>query len=246
MNRTQSLAELLQALSGAADLDSLHAVFLQFLEPYRFYGYTFGYAPIRRGQIDSTGTAFCTTLDPALLDEYLASQLQTFDLVFELMATRNAPYTKSSVESLFEATPQQQSVIDYAERNGLGDALMIPLSTRDFCRGVVLFTEEAPEQFNQRVLQDAPLLRHAAMLAMTRAEQLGFGSPAGDTPLLTERETECLQLLAQGKTNEEIAADLGIGERTVRFHLTNTCQKLGATRRAQALTRAIQQGLIRT
>ncbi|WP_425396194.1 response regulator transcription factor [Aeoliella sp.] len=240
------LEELSQSFSLVESVDDLLGVFLEFLKPYGFFGCTLGYAPIRRGQIDSTGAAMCTTLDEALLQEYQAAEMATFDLLFELMATRTLPYTKSSIESLFDVTPQQQSVIEYADRNGIGDALLIPLSTRDYCRGATLFTEEPPDAFAQRVANDTPVLRHAAALAMQRAEQLGYGQQTGAAPVLTDRETECLQLAAQGKTIDESAANLGISERTVRFHLANASEKLGTPRRAQAITRAIQQGLIRT
>ena len=61
---------------------------------------------------------------------------------------------------------------------------------------------------------------------------------------LTEREMEVLRLLAQGKTNKEIAAELIITERTVKFHVSSIMGKLGAGNRTEAVTIAAQQGLI--
>ncbi|MEN1678823.1 MAG: LuxR C-terminal-related transcriptional regulator [Planctomycetota bacterium] len=216
------------------------------IESFGFTAFTFGYAPLRKGQVDSSGTAFYTSLPPKVMEEYLAAERETFDLVFQLMAFRFQPFTKGSVEPLFSDTPQQQSIVDWADDCGIPDALMVPLSTADFCRGAVLFTGERPEAFAERVARDTPTLRHLAAEAMHDAEHLGFGAQAREKPALTDRETECLQTLAQGKTNAEAAAALGLSERTVRFHLSNACEKLGTQRRAQAVTRAIQQGLIRT
>ncbi len=61
---------------------------------------------------------------------------------------------------------------------------------------------------------------------------------------LTERETEVLHLLAQGKTNKEIAAALIISERTVKFHISAILGKLGAGNRTEAVTIAAQRGLV--
>ncbi|MEG0259649.1 MAG: LuxR C-terminal-related transcriptional regulator [Lysinibacillus sp.] len=53
--------------------------------------------------------------------------------------------------------------------------------------------------------------------------------------LLTKREREIFQLLLAEKTTREIALELGISEKTVRNHISNTIQKLGVTNRSQAL-----------
>lgn len=52
---------------------------------------------------------------------------------------------------------------------------------------------------------------------------------------LTRRETEMANLIAQGKTNKEIASSLGISEATVRTHIYNLYQKVGASGRIELL-----------
>lgn len=61
---------------------------------------------------------------------------------------------------------------------------------------------------------------------------------------LTPRELEVLQLVAQGLQNKEIAAELVISERTVKFHVSSIMGKLGAGNRTEAVALAAQQGLI--
>jgi len=61
--------------------------------------------------------------------------------------------------------------------------------------------------------------------------------------VLTPRESDVLQLLARGRSNKQIAATLGVSERTVKFHVSALFTKLGATNRTEAVTRAIQAGL---
>ena len=61
---------------------------------------------------------------------------------------------------------------------------------------------------------------------------------------LTDRETEVLRLLAEGKSNKEIAAILYIGETTVKTHVSNILTKLGVPSRTQAALYAVRIGLV--
>jgi DNA-binding NarL/FixJ family response regulator len=71
-----------------------------------------------------------------------------------------------------------------------------------------------------------------------------MGSPPGDMPVITKRQAEVLALLAEGHANKEIRYRLGIAERTVRAHLTELFQLLGANSRMQAVIRGRELGLI--
>jgi DNA-binding CsgD family transcriptional regulator/tetratricopeptide (TPR) repeat protein len=64
-------------------------------------------------------------------------------------------------------------------------------------------------------------------------------------PALTRREREVLGLLANGLSNQDIARELSIGERTARFHVTSILGKLGVRTRGQAVAVAMRQSLIR-
>ena len=61
---------------------------------------------------------------------------------------------------------------------------------------------------------------------------------------LTERETEVLRLLAQGKSNKEIALSLHVSETTVKTHVSNILTKLGVPSRTQAALYAVRVGLV--
>jgi DNA-binding NarL/FixJ family response regulator len=62
---------------------------------------------------------------------------------------------------------------------------------------------------------------------------------------LTERETDVLRLISLGLSNKEIARRLGIGEGTVKTHVSNVLNKLGLQSRTQAALQAVRLGLVR-
>jgi DNA-binding NarL/FixJ family response regulator len=61
---------------------------------------------------------------------------------------------------------------------------------------------------------------------------------------LTDRETEVLRLLAEGKANKEIARELSISETTVKTHVSNILMKLDVPSRTQAALYAVRIGLV--
>lgn len=73
-------------------------------------------------------------------------------------------------------------------------------------------------------------------------DKLSSGGQKVGEVSLTTREIEILKLLRQGLTNKEIAYQLRIAERTVRYHVENLLEKLQARNRPEAVANAIQRG----
>lgn len=63
--------------------------------------------------------------------------------------------------------------------------------------------------------------------------------------MLTKREEEIFDLLMLGKTTKEIATFLGISEKTVRNHISNTIQKLGVKDRTGAAIELLKLGIMK-
>ena len=69
-----------------------------------------------------------------------------------------------------------------------------------------------------------------------------LSGPRGSDPdALTEREEAVLQLLAEGRTNAQIAAAVFLSENTVKFHLRNLFAKLGVSNRTEAAAKLLQR-----
>ena len=62
--------------------------------------------------------------------------------------------------------------------------------------------------------------------------------------ILTKREQEIFDLLAKNKTTNEIAIELGISQKTVRNHISNTMQKLGVKGRCNAILELLRLNAI--
>jgi len=94
----------------------------------------------------------------------------------------------------------------------------------------------------QAVARDEILIQ--PQLAGKLLSRFGRQGRAAHSDALTARELDVLRLLARGLRNKEIAARLFISERTVNFHLANIYQKLNVSGRTEALSKALEQGLI--
>jgi len=78
---------------------------------------------------------------------------------------------------------------------------------------------------------------------LDRFSELARAPDTGD--VLSPREVEVLQLMAKSSVNKEIAAELLIGESTVKTHIVHIFNKLGVRGRTEAVAEAARRGIIR-
>ncbi len=82
------------------------------------------------------------------------------------------------------------------------------------------------------------------LLERTRANEVLSELPLGTRPHLTAREVEVLRLMATGKDNSEIAAELVTSPHTVKSHVSNILAKLEVENRLQAAVYAVRRRLL--
>lgn len=107
----------------------------------------------------------------------------------------------------------------------------------------------APRSYLERITslmhQEAARPRPPSARVKSVSANLGLsGPPFSELTTLTRAELDVLQLLADGKSNQEIAAERVIALNTVKKHVSNILSKLGATNRTQAVILARKMGLI--
>ncbi len=108
---------------------------------------------------------------------------------------------------------------------------------------VVRFGPREEEQWVVHLFRDITHQRRVEELVdlLSQREGVGTGSPPSQP--LTRREREVLSLLAQGMDTQAIARALFLSTATVRNHVQNLMRKLGAHTRAEAVARALKEGL---
>ena len=151
------------------------------------------------------------------------------------------------VGALREHQPETQSVVVTIHD---GDEHLFPaLQAGAF--GYIL--KEQPreliiEQLHRISSGEPPLSPSIARRVMAYFTEKSKPQPASAVTMpivsLTERETEVLRLLAQGRSNKEIAHDLTIGEKTVKTHVSNILSKLSVPSRTQAALYAVRIGMV--
>jgi DNA-binding NarL/FixJ family response regulator len=95
-----------------------------------------------------------------------------------------------------------------------------------------------------RVVQSGGSLLQPVVASKLMRQVSRQPAPVAEPEQLTPRERQVLALLAQGYQNKEIAAQLVISERTVKFHVSAILAKLNAGNRTEAVAVAAQQGLV--
>jgi DNA-binding NarL/FixJ family response regulator len=150
-------------------------------------------------------------------------------------------------------------VLDWEIPGVQGARAIAAVRDRDPQPAVVIFSAYAGEE-RVRAALDAGALGYV-LKGSPAAELLGAIRAAGagrtalgqgieppfaryDGAMPTARESQVLELLANGYSNAQIAAQLGISERTVKFHLSSLFARLGAKRRTQAIAIARERGLL--
>ncbi|HWE61098.1 MAG TPA: helix-turn-helix transcriptional regulator [Chloroflexota bacterium] len=136
---------------------------------------------------------------------------------------------------------------------GHGSAMLLPLSTRSAAVGVLALRLAAPPRPGEAQLALALAHQAATIIAGEVATTPAQGVTAPSTePLpvpnfpprqrapLSTREQEVVQLVVAGLRNKEIAARLGISEKTVKYHLTHVFEKLGVESRIEVVLQLVE------
>jgi two-component system response regulator DegU len=106
-------------------------------------------------------------------------------------------------------------------------------------------TEEIAEAVRMAAGGDTALSPQLASTMLHELRRLDRPSQPEDDRVITKREEEVLQLIADGCSTPEVATRLYISQKTVKNHLASIYQKLEARDRTQAVVQAVRMGIIR-
>jgi LuxR family quorum sensing-dependent transcriptional regulator len=150
----------------------------------------------------------------------------------------SGPFMWSALRERYADNPKSNRVMNEASEFGLAAGFTVPLQTLD--------DQKIGLSFAGPRIEMSPREQAAFNLLGTYAVGRVLALQAGQQPpvKLTPREREVLHWAAEGKTEWEIGAILGISEHGAEAHIRKLHRKLGATSRAQLVSQAIRCGLI--
>lgn len=106
-------------------------------------------------------------------------------------------------------------------------------------------TEEIADAVRMAATGDTPISPQLAASMLDEVRRLDQRHAADEDRVITRREEEVLQLIADGCSTPEVAERLFISQKTVKNHLASIYQKLDARDRTQAVLQAVRMGIVR-
>lgn len=176
------------------------------------------------------------------IERYIEKNYVVRDPVITELRKCVQPFSWSDVRARRELTKIEKAIMDEGRDFAARDGLTIPIVT--LSGSMSLFCPCGLEpNLSPRARAALEIIGMYADQALKRAILQGQRQESAHTPL-TPREREIMQLVATGKTDEEIGDILSIGTTTVTSHVENAKQKLDAFRRTYAVVQALRFGEI--
>jgi len=152
---------------------------------------------------------------------------------------RNYPKTKVIILSIHD----DESYVTHALKTGAQGYLLKEMDADSLIEAIKV-VHEGGSYLHPKITHN--LVREYRRLAKENVPNVVNGVIEYRKPLhlLTKRECEVLQLMSEGKSNRAVAETLYISEKTVKNHVSNILQKMGANDRTQAVVSAIKKGWV--
>ncbi|MFD1706917.1 response regulator [Siminovitchia sediminis] len=149
------------------------------------------------------------------------------------------PESKAIILSIHD----EEAYVTHAMKTGAAGYMLKEMDSDELI-GAIKVVADGGSYIHPKVTHK--LVREYRRLANQQSNGSGYQQPEVRVPLhlLTSRECEVLQLLADGKSNRAIGEALYISEKTVKNHVSNILQKMNVNDRTQAVITAIKNGWV--
>jgi LuxR family quorum-sensing system transcriptional regulator CciR len=251
----------IEALNGAKNTEEAFSLLCQTVTPLRwgriaFFALT---AEARRSawSYDDGSPLLASNYPQDYIDRYVRERLYEIDPVLLLARESLTPLVCKDVEDSTPLSEQQKQLMTDRRACGLYREIACPIHASGGQTFAICFAREVPEEGDRAhfsALQVLAMHYYYTFARLLQARPEPVPAPGGlaesqpvasiGTPLLTQRERECLLWTARGKSASVISVILGLSENTVNFYVKNAMKKLGTTNRVIAVVLAVRSGMI--
>lgn len=230
--------QMVEAMAGAVDAAACARIFKDAVRRFHITTYACG-------EIDLSNrerTVFYAMDWPVAWREFYTAHLIHKDPLLRLLSVQSKPFLWSEMLCAPNLKTEELLVMSMAERNGWVDGFVLPVPRGGSRIGLVSLV-------SARLLDAEADKSDLILLSSCFHERLRSLIAPRDFPTpplgLSVREIECLGLVAQGLSDNDVAAHLSIAPATAHEHIERAKQKLKARSRAQAVALAMDFGVIR-
>ena len=243
MSKTETATELMhfdvdvEEISGLKTQFDVFRYMKRLAEAYGFRSFLVLNLPAPTVQ-SLSGNTIITNWPAELISLFDREGLLQKSFVLHRLNRSTVPFGYDLDTVVFEG--EGPDVRDIFGRFGIVRGHCFPVHDSAGVRGAVIIGGTGPGLIRQQVMELLYISVHVfERLAAIRNLDVRTGE------LLTERELDCLNWTAAGKTSAEIADILGLSEHTVNHYLNRAAKKLDTVNRTQAVARALRIGLIK-
>jgi LuxR family quorum-sensing system transcriptional regulator CciR len=151
-----------------------------------------------------------------------------------------AGFRWSQIGNVIDLTSRQKEILQSASQEGLGEGFTVPVHIPGEYAGSCSFSVRSGRDFPDEAV---PALQYAGIFSFEAARRIFRKSveklPPAPPPRLTDRQLDCLLLVARGKSDWDTGHVLGISDQTVHSHIENAKRKYGVSTRTQLVTHAL-------
>jgi len=225
--------DLIERIAASA---TINCIWKAYFNMARGMGISFGLACFLPGPDKLSDVTFADSMPTGWVRDYTEQNLVVADRLCHRLLRSHSPFEWSLPDFPRPETgaPWHEFLLAHDMQSGFA----VP----DYSQGdlSVISLTGTGKPLHRR---DRSLLHFAGLALLARCRDLGVrrDQPA---PPLSDRERECLQWAAAGKSDWEIGEIIGLSEKTVNIYVERAKHKLGVATRTQAIVRAIRAGII--
>jgi LuxR family quorum sensing-dependent transcriptional regulator len=234
-----AVGEFIERLGVMTTIEQTWASFLSFVHRYGFTNGGIAEMPGPLQRIEDT--TMCLSWPDGWRERYFTQNYVAEDPAQLHLARTRYPYTWNEMLLCPYYTPRQRQIVHEASEFALSVGFIVPIHQVGSGPALVTIAGANVELSDS----DTLALHLAAMYAHAHVRDLSPSIGEDKNFLLGPRERECLQWVADGKTDWEISEILSISEKTANTYIERVKHKFGVATRVQAVVKGLRTGQIK-